>query len=143
MDLDPFAFATTTWSTLIWMRTFLDLDYKQQTNESDNSVSMNTNTTNRANVSTPINENNRDKEKLNNEKQKKCNSKTEEADMLNCNVIPLDNDDDESSLTGMSRKIWTTKNMELRKKWITLFPRVLFFFFFLSRTYDRQCDYCK
>lgn len=87
------------------MRTFLDLDYKQQTNESDNSVSMNTNTTNRANVSTPINENNRDKEKLNNEKQKKCNSKTEEADMLNCNVIPLDNDDDESSLTGMSRKI--------------------------------------
>lgn len=57
------------------------------------------------NVNTPINENNRDKEKLNNEKQN-CSSKTEEIDMLHCNVIPWDNDDDESlNTTGMLHKI--------------------------------------
>lgn len=57
------------------------------------------------NVSTSINENNRDKRELNNEKQN-CNSKTEEADMLDCNVIPRDNDDDEPlNTTGMSHKI--------------------------------------
>ena len=71
-------------------------------NEPNNLILMNL--TN-INVSTPINENNRDKEKLNNEKQK-CNSKTEQADMLHCNVIPRDNDDDESlNTTGMSHKI--------------------------------------
>ncbi|XP_043512339.1 probable serine/threonine-protein kinase fhkE isoform X4 [Frieseomelitta varia] len=90
-------------------------------NESNNSTLMNL--TN-ANVSTPINENNRDKEKLNNEKQM-CNSKTEQADMLHCNVIPRDNDDDESlNTTEPTTHNATTANNEIKSSTKSQVPEV-------------------
>ncbi|XP_043512337.1 GATA zinc finger domain-containing protein 14 isoform X3 [Frieseomelitta varia] len=97
-----------------------DLDLRTM-NESNNSTLMNL--TN-ANVSTPINENNRDKEKLNNEKQM-CNSKTEQADMLHCNVIPRDNDDDESlNTTEPTTHNATTANNEIKSSTKSQVPEV-------------------